>query len=134
MKYTSKYTDNLVTPANHIVEILLERKATKEGKKLTWKFWELMEWKKPYNLVLIQVSAALNSYTSQAILNAINREKWAWSIGPKIKQAILEEEAKLQRLETQKVVSQTETASVILNENLPTSRPSFNSSKLKSLD
>jgi hypothetical protein len=134
MKYTSKYTDSLVTPANHIVEILLERKALKDGKKLTYKFWELAEWKKPYNFALIQVSAILNAYSEKTVISVLNREKWAWSIGPKIKQAIIEEEAKLARLETQKVVSQAEVATIALDESLPTSRPSFQGSKLKNLD
>ena len=132
--YTSKYTDGLVTPANHIVEILMERKANKDGIKLTKAFWQLPQFKRPYQLNLLQVSALLNAYSDKAIINALNREKWAWSVTAKqVKQAVIEEEAKLKRLETQKVVSQAETVPVTITD-LPTSRPSFGSSKLKGLD
>lgn len=132
--YSSKYTDKLVTPANHIVEILMERKAIKEGVRLTKEFWNNPIYKKPYQLNLLAVCKLLNVYSEKAIINALNKETWAWSIGPKVKQTILEEEAKLARLETQKSVSQTEVVSATLDESLPTSRPSFGTSKLKSLD
>lgn len=125
----------MVTPANHIVEILMERKANKDGRKLLREFWSLPEFKKPYQLNLIQVSALLNAYSDKAIINALNREKWAWSIAAKaVKQAIIEEQAKLDRLETQKEVSKNEKVSVKIDGGLPTSRPSFGSSKLKNLD
>lgn len=134
-KYASRYTDKLVTPANHIVEILMERKASKDGKKLVREFWSQAEYRRHYQLNLLQVAKLLNIYSEKAIINALNREVWAWSLGgPKIKQAILEEEAKLARLETQKVVSQKEVSPVKMDENLPTSRPSFGTSKLKGLD
>lgn len=128
--YPSKYTDKLVTEANHIVEILMERKALKEGKKLTKNFWNLPEWKKHYNLSLIQVSAALNAYSFKAILNALQANKWAWSITAKqVKQSILEEEAKIKRYEVKKEVLSDEKSPDIISE-LPTSRPSFGKPKI----
>lgn len=132
--YASRYTDKMVTPANHIVEILMERKANKDGKKLVREFWNKPEYKKTYNLNLIQVSAALNAYSEKAILNALQRETWAWSLGPKVKQTIIEEEAKLKRAESQKTVSQAEVVKHATSEvELPVNRPSFNKSKLGNL-
>lgn len=132
--YASRYTDKMVTPANHIVEILMERKAAKDGKKLVREFWNKPEYKKVYNLNLIQVSAVLNAYSEKAVLNALNKETWAWSLGPKVKQTIIEEEAKLKRLEAQKAVSENEVVKTVeVESELPLSRPSFNKSKLGKL-
>jgi len=134
MKYPSKYTDGLVTSANHIVEILMERKATKDGKKLVWKFWQQPQYKQPYNLSLIQVSALLNVYSEKAILLAIEKNKWAWSVsGPKIKQSIIEEQEKLKLLEEKKENSISET--IVPNSSISgETRPSFKKSNLCNLD
>ena|SRR3990167_8719271 len=132
--YASRYTDKMVTPANHIVEILMERKAAKDGKKLVREFWSKAEYKKTYNLNLIQVSAVLNAYSEKAVLNALNKETWAWSLSPKVKQCIIEEEAKLKRIEAQRAISEAEIVKPIVSETeLPLNRPSFNKSKLGNL-
>lgn len=134
-KYFSKYLGDLVTPANHIVEILMERKAAKEGNKLVGKFWEQPQYKKLYNLAVVQVSALLNAYSEKAILNGITRVKWAWSVSvPAVKQAIIEEEAKLKLLEDKKENSISET--IIKSNPLETSeaRPTFKKSSLCNLD
>lgn len=136
VKYHSKYTSAIVTPANHIVEILMERKAAKEGKKLVSNFWMQPAWRKVYNLAVVQVSALLNAYSEKAVLAGINRVKWAWSVNtPAVKQAIIEEEAKLKLLEERKENSISETINVVMEPLSPDAvRPSFKKSSLCNLD
>lgn len=133
-KYTSKYTDKLVTASNHITEILMERLAKRDKRTLSWEFWRDNVWKKPYALACIQVSKVLNIYNEKAVLNALKKLEWCWSISsPKLKQAILEEQSKLELQEVKKEVSKSEVSQVSTTIELPTSRPSYNKSKLDKL-
>lgn len=132
MKYPSKYTDVLVTPANHIVEILMERKASKDGVKLCYKFWEKPEYKKLFNFTLVKVSAALNVYSEKAILNAIDKIKWTYSLQPAIvKQTIIEEEEKLKKMNEAK--RRVEKTTIQVSEIDSKERPTFKKSKLDTL-
>lgn len=133
-KYPSKYTNDLVTAANHITEILIERKAAKDGKILREYFWRDPVWKRLYQLTLLQVAKLLNVYSEAAVLNAVKREKWAYSVQPPgVKQAILEEEDKLRVAALKTEVSKQEIVveSDIVVENK--SRPSFGKSKIGAL-
>lgn len=133
-KYTSKYTDKLVTASNHITEILMERLAKRDKRTLSWEFWKDNVWKKPYALACIQVSKVLNIYEEKAVLNALRKLEWCWSIGsPKLKQAILEEQSKLELQAVKAEVEKSETVKSVINTELPSSRPSFNKSKLDKL-
>ena len=131
MKYVSKYTTKLVTPANHIVEILMERLAKKNRLTLTQEFWLDPAFKREYNLALIQVSKLLAAFSEEILLEALRRNEWAYSFHP-IKSYL----PKIQREFELKKITESQTTEVVkdsTNNTKPEERKSFKSSlgKLK---
>ena len=79
-KYASKYTDRLVTPSQHIAELLCERKATKDKKNLWKQFWNDKEWNSFFKRQCTLANKLLKLYDEGAIIQALGRVKWAWSL------------------------------------------------------
>lgn len=75
-KYKSKNTGNMCGIAQYMAELMCERMALNKGiGSLPPKFWNLKEWKKPYQLQIMRANALLKVYDEQVILNALNSKK-----------------------------------------------------------
>lgn len=129
-KYPSKYTDKLVTTANHITEILMERLAKKEKRSLGPNFWLDETWKKQYNQCLVQVTRSLAAYSEKAIIQSIRDNEWAFTLTP-LKNAIAKNQKQIELRESTKPeeIKQETVDSTVLEE-----RKSFKTSKLGNLD
>lgn len=129
-KYPSKYTDKLVTPANHITEILMERLAKKEKRGLGPNFWLDQTWKKQYNQCLVQVTRLLAAYSEKAIIDAIRQNEWAFSLTP-LKNAIAKNQKQIELREETK--PEGVKRDVVKNTQFE-ERKNFETSKLRNLD
>ena len=79
-KYPSKYTDREVTASQHIAEIMCERKASKDKKKLWKQFWNDKEWNNFFKRQCNLANKLLKLYGEGAIIQALGRVKWVWSL------------------------------------------------------
>ena len=70
------------TQAKLLGELMIRRKAAKEGKVLTANFWNSLVWKKEYQQQMISAYALLKLYSYEAILAGINHKdvKWVYSL------------------------------------------------------
>lgn len=99
---TSKFTDELVSDAQALVDIVLERMFAKRGLKLTKKYWQREECLRDYKLQLIYASSLLKLYSFQAIINALRSKQGLniWSLNAKWLDPIIKiEQAKIDKKE-----------------------------------
>lgn len=104
-KFTSNYGANgPITAAQKIVEILCERAAARDHKKLTDKFWETKDWKSFFLMQLIQANKLLKQFSPEAIIAALNNRKAARFFSLRLKafvDVIESEQAKITAFEKQ---------------------------------
>jgi hypothetical protein len=75
-KYISKYSNGKhVSAAQYITEIICEHLAIKEKKDLHYRFWVSEQWAKFYKSQIFTANKLLKTYSSKAILNALNNSK-----------------------------------------------------------
>jgi hypothetical protein len=79
-KYKSKYTDKLITTAQHLAEMMCERMARKDKKELAEQFWNKPPWKRTY-LHQVQIAhGLLKLYAEEAILNVLAKNPTVYSL------------------------------------------------------
>lgn len=68
--------------AQLLAELMIKRKAAKEGKVLTPQFWNSLVWKKEFQQQKIAAYGLLKLYAYEAILSAVNHKdiKWIYSL------------------------------------------------------
>lgn len=82
----------------YLAELMCKRLAQKNKQTLPSKFWNLPEWRMIYKNQLIAAHALIKVYDPRAIIAAVERKTFSWVYSlryPGLRQAILEEEAKL---------------------------------------
>jgi hypothetical protein len=100
MGYQSKYGTVELTPAKYITELMCERKAYKEKKTLTQKFWRNDYWKPFYAQQILAANSLLKIYSEQAILAALKNKQvsWVYSLrAPQLQPIIADEQNKINR-------------------------------------
>lgn len=70
-RYPSRYSDDMVTAAQHLAEIMCERQARKNSQELTKQFWNLDHWKKPFKSQLFAAYGLLKLYPAVVLVQAI---------------------------------------------------------------
>ena len=79
-KFPSLYSPKkFVTATQYIIELVCQKKATKEKKDLPLQFWKLPEWEKFFVSQLRKCRLLLKKYDEMAIINAL-RNKRAYNI------------------------------------------------------
>jgi hypothetical protein len=89
--------------AQLLTEFVCQRMALIKGKVLPDKFWNYSDWKKTYQLQIIQANALLKLYDYKAIMLALKswRGKKTYSLrSPYLLEIIKEEQQKIDRVKT----------------------------------
>lgn len=96
-KLSSNYTDGKIRQDQKLAEIMLEKQAARNNKKLPWKFWNLREYRPYFMNQQRFASALLKRYSFEAILEAIkdNRCKYILSLSNKTIDPVLEEKQRI---------------------------------------
>lgn len=74
-RFSSRYTDKKITPAQFIAEKLCENKALGEGKELPPRFWAKKEWAKYFAYQVTLANSYLKKYPVECIVKAIRVSK-----------------------------------------------------------
>lgn len=82
---TSKYNTNELTKPQMLAERMCERIAKRQKKALPYRFWQMEEWKKTFQLQVIRANQLLKEYTFEEISRALANPKAAfiYSFGSK---------------------------------------------------
>ena len=95
-RYPSRYggSDNYVTGAQYIIELVAEKKARFDKRELPMKFWVHKDWAAFYRRWLRQVHALLKKYDEKAIIRALQSKKCGmrWSLHTEYMLGLIEEE------------------------------------------
>lgn len=101
MSYKSPSTGDFVTGYQYIAEILVKREADREKVILPQRYWNIKGniWAKKFLLRIRDVCKICEQYTFQAVVKALEREQWAFSLKSKqVLASIKEEQEKLDNL------------------------------------
>jgi hypothetical protein len=80
-RYKSPSTGEYVQAHQYIAEIMVSRKAAKQGKDLPYKYWNGSdEWAKEFKSQVASAAQLLNKYSSSVIIKAVLNVKWAYSL------------------------------------------------------
>ncbi len=79
-EYSSKYTDKKVSAAQKLAEFICERQADKQRKALTYRFWNLPEWKAVFLNQLRAAQSLLKLYTPEAIMAVLKQKRNVFSL------------------------------------------------------
>lgn len=136
-RHKSRYTDNLISDAQFLVEVVLERYAKKDKKELPFKFWRAELWKRQFGLQMIWANQLLKLYSFTAIYNALLKNpsgKKVYSLNAKWLDPIIKHEEDV--LKRQKASQQQIVEIAVQNntDNLPIHRPTFNPNKTDIMD
>lgn len=82
-RYTSKYGGEHISLPQYLAELMCERLAAKNNKTLTFKFWELPEWKKHFQFQVVMAGRLLKKFHAETILEVIRLNKYAYSLNAK---------------------------------------------------
>jgi len=124
--------------AQLLAEFMIQRKADKEGKKLTPQFWNSLVWKKQFQQQKIAAYGLLKLYSYESILEALKHKDIKWVFSLRMKNIIPyikdEEEKRKQRKERaigaeEIVVNTSQTVDVMTN-----CVPQTGRSRLRKLD
>ena len=97
-KYKSKFTGEYIMAHQYIAEIMVDRKAFNEKAHLPYKYWTTDEkWKKEFKMQVQQAGKLLKKYSVQAIMSAINKNLWCYSL---LNPTLIEDIKKEQRIIT----------------------------------
>ncbi|MFI5404949.1 MAG: hypothetical protein ACHQ1D_00400 [Nitrososphaerales archaeon] len=76
--YSSLFSDLKISAAEHITELICQKKALKDKTTLSQNFWQLPKWKTVYVREISQAHILLKTYSEKAIVAAINHPSmWA---------------------------------------------------------
>ena len=70
-KYPSRYSEQRITAAQYLAELMCERQARKNSEELTKQFWNLPHWKKPFKSQLFAANGLLKLYPEVVLVRAI---------------------------------------------------------------
>jgi len=96
-KYKSQFTGEYILAHQYITEIVVDRKARRDKIELPYKYWLSIEkWKKEFKTQVQQAGKLLKKYDPKAIINALNNNKWCYSLmSPVLLKSIAIEQNKL---------------------------------------
>lgn len=85
-KYKSPNTGEYVMASQYIAEVIINRKADKEGVKLEYKYWNNKEHKyhSDFKGQVSQAAKLLKKYSSKAIIKTMNDLFWCFSLRSKV--------------------------------------------------
>jgi len=104
--YISKFSGCELTPAKYLTELMCERKANKEKRKIEVGFWHDDYWKQFYVQQIQAANSLLKLYPAEIIVAAIKDKKASWMYSlrsPQLKpilaeyQKIAENKAKIEK-------------------------------------
>lgn len=105
-KYKSPSTGEPCTAAQLVVEILMTRKLKKDGKAVPIRFWNIPKHKAQFTKDIIRTNAYLKVYDEKALIRAITKNDWIYSIYFPGLEKFLEEEQELLDSEKKRIDSQ----------------------------
>ena len=95
-RYPSRYggSDNFVTPAQYIIELICEKKAKLDNRTLPLKFWNHPDWSSFYKRWLRQTHKLLKKYDERAVIAALKSKESGlrWSLHTKYMMELIEKE------------------------------------------
>src|ERR1700722_6568094 len=82
-KYQSKYTEKLVSEAQYLVDLMMERIAIKEKTTLPHRYWKSDIWSKIFKHQIVKATRLLGRHSLKDIVAALNtfRGKKLYSLG-----------------------------------------------------
>lgn len=116
--YKSPSTGEYISQSQYLAELMVKKQADKKGHTLVYKYWNNKDdyWSKEFVKQVTEAGRLLKKYSIQAIINATNVVKWAYSLRTKdliseIKnqQKILDEREK--NLKKEEIVVNADTSS-----------------------
>lgn len=75
-----KIVTSIDRPSQYLAEYVCRREANKKKINLPEKFWNLPEWKVKYKKAIIAANKLLKIYDIKAILYALEKVKWCYSL------------------------------------------------------
>lgn len=98
--YKSKYTEKLISTAQHLAEMMCERMARKDKKELANQFWNKAPWKRTYLHQVQLAHGLLKLYAEEAILNVLAKNPTVYSLNAQFLDPYFKgEQERLQRIE-----------------------------------
>jgi hypothetical protein len=71
-RFPSKYSNSFISASQYITELLCEKIAKNQGKKLPYKFWDLHEWNKIYCRHIVEAHKLVKQYEAEVLIRALN--------------------------------------------------------------
>jgi hypothetical protein len=145
--FISKLSGNEVKPAQYLVELMAERKAKKDGKRIEAGFWRDDYWQEFYVQTIQAANSLLKLYSAEVIVAALKdkRATWMYSLraSKQLKPILAEYEKKEQiqakiekekqaQIESPKPIESLEVQKEGLRPQVPVKKPSI-ASKLRNL-
>lgn len=134
-KFKSKFSGFEVSAPQYLAELMCMRLAKKNNLPLPDKFWNTTEWRMPYKQQLMAAHALLKVYNAKAVVAAVNRKEVSWMYSLRydgLKQLIVEEQAKLARIEER--IAKIETPVVDIATSKPQKPFSPKNNRINKLD
>lgn len=80
-RYKSLFTGEYIMAHQWVAEVLVDRKAKKENKSLTYKYWkEDALWKKEFAKQVRQAGILIKRHGEEAVMKVIKKESWTYSL------------------------------------------------------
>jgi len=117
-RYKSPNTGEYVMASQYIAEIIVSRKANKDGIKLEYKYWNNKDHKyhKQFKYQVSQAAILLKKYRCRSIIITLNEMAWCFSLkNPKFLQRVEQKNAILLKSEEEarcRVIQVTDTTAV----------------------
>lgn len=82
MLYKSPSTGDFISQSQYIAELMVKKQADRKGHTLVYKYWNNKDdfWAGEYKNQVAEAAKLLKKYSVQAIINATNVVKWAYSL------------------------------------------------------
>lgn len=82
MLYKSTSTGDFISQSQYIAELMVKKQADRKGHTLVYKYWNNKDdfWAGEYKNQVAEAAKLLKKYSVQAIINATNVVKWAYSL------------------------------------------------------
>jgi len=82
MLYKSPSTGDYISQSQYIAELMVKKQADRKGHTLVYKYWNNKGdfWANEYKNQVAEAAKLLKKYSVQAIINATNVVKWAYSL------------------------------------------------------
>lgn len=80
-RYKSLFTGEFIMAHQWVAEILVDRKAKKDNKALSYKYWTTEEkWKKEFAKQVMQAGILIKRHGEEAVIKVIKKESWTYSL------------------------------------------------------